>query len=97
MGEFCRQVRTGGCGDGICDLSEDRCTCAADCGVPPTVELDCTDGVDDDCDGDIDCDDLLDCGLDPACNGSAVGDPCVDDGECCTNKCKGAAGRKTCK
>gem|GEM_PF-1465228 len=42
------------CGDGICDpATEDSCSCAADCGAPPTVDTTC-DGFDDDCDGNID-------------------------------------------
>ena len=48
------------CGDGTCDPDEDSCSCAADCGAPPSSELPestCTDGLDNDCDGLIDSDD----------------------------------------
>jgi hypothetical protein len=49
----------------------------ADCGTPcsPTepTEVTCDDGVDNDCDGFVDCDDT-DCAVDPAC----VEDPCGD-------------------
>ena len=54
------------CTDGICDAGE-VCTCPADCGTPPSSEVPgstCADGLDNDCDELIDCDDL-DC--DPAC------------------------------
>ena len=48
------------CGDGNCGFSETPCTCAQDCGIPPTVEH-CTQPGDQDCDGlgdfnDPDCD-----------------------------------------
>ncbi|MDO8631091.1 MAG: hypothetical protein Q7R41_11425, partial [Phycisphaerales bacterium] len=39
------------CGNGICLSPENSCSCPADCGPPPTTELVCNDGVDDDCDG----------------------------------------------
>jgi hypothetical protein len=84
------------CGDAVCDgvNGEDPCTCPADCGAPPSSEVPgqtCNDGVDNDCDGDVDGADA-DC---PAC--VALGDPCVDDAECCSNKCRGPSGRKECK
>ncbi len=40
------------CGDGTCHQVE-MCSCAADC-IPEPSELDCADGLDDDCDGLID-------------------------------------------
>ena len=48
------------CGDGTCDPGEDSCSCAADCGTPPSSELlesTCADGLDNDCDGVIDAED----------------------------------------
>jgi choice-of-anchor B domain-containing protein len=56
------------CGDQTCDPGEDGCSCASDCGAPPSTEAGlCTDGADNDCDGDTDCADA-DCdGVDPAC------------------------------
>jgi hypothetical protein len=75
------------CGDGTCDSGEDPC-CLDDCGMPPP-ETDCTDGVDNDCDGLIDGDDgdcILNCG--------SRGDPCSSDSDCC-NQCN--RGRGTCK
>jgi hypothetical protein len=55
------------CGDGDCTGDEDPCSCAQDCGSPPTAETGlCTDGVDNDCDTYTDCDDS-DCSADLAC------------------------------
>jgi len=52
----------------------------------------CSDGVDNDCDGDVDGDDS-DCG-----GGSGgPGDPCVSNGDCLSNKCKGKPGNMTCR
>src|SRR5262245_46899193 len=63
----------------------------------PSTEV-CTDGIDNDCDNLIDCADP-NCSADPACTGgcSPVGAPCNVNSDCCGNKCKGPAGRKTCK
>ncbi len=33
----------------------------------------------------------------PPCTLGQVGDPCTQDSDCCSNKCKGPAGGKTCK
>lgn len=84
------------CGNGSCGGGEDQCNCASDCGTPPSSEVDCADGLDEDCDGNTDCGDA-DCSSDPACQCTAVGDPCTTDSDCCSNKCRGAANRKTCK
>lgn len=85
------------CSDNTCDPGEDSCSCAADCGAPPADEVGlCSDGVDNDCDGDIDCDDG-DCATDLACSCLPVGSSCSASGDCCSNKCKGKAGAKVCK
>jgi sialate O-acetylesterase len=68
----------GFCGDLACGAGEDRCTCAVDCGEPPESELDCSDGLDDDCDSEFDCDDP-DCLGDPAC--AFCGDGACNPGE----------------
>ena len=52
------------CGDGTCDPDEDVCNCPEDCGPPPGE--DCADGIDNDCDGLVDCADE-DCIDDPVC------------------------------
>ncbi|HVP12377.1 MAG TPA: hypothetical protein VMV94_14465 [Phycisphaerae bacterium] len=54
-------------GDGICEPGETGCVCWMDCGPPPVVEGDCGNGVDDDCDGLVDCADTFDCGFSPEC------------------------------
>ena len=83
------------CGDLTCNGLEDSCTCGVDCGAPAASESDCTDGLDDDCDGYVDCDDF-DCDADPACAAPA----CDDDGVCepgedclsCPDDCRGKLG-----
>jgi hypothetical protein len=80
------------CGDGTCDLDEDQCGCADDCGTPPSMEADCTDGADNDCDTAIDCDDS-DCSSGPDCNCKTKGEWCSNNRECCSNDCRG----KKCK
>lgn len=84
------------CGDGTCDANEDTCVCSTDCGVPPGSELNCTDGIDNDCDTVIDCADP-DCSLGPACACGAKHDLCTSDSDCCSSKCKGKPGARTCK
>ena len=80
------------CGDGTCDPGEDQCSCAVDCGLPPATETNCSDGLDDDCDNLVDCDDA-DCNSSPACTCLARGEICTEDSECCSNRCH----RGTCK
>ncbi|HZE89040.1 MAG TPA: trypsin-like peptidase domain-containing protein [Verrucomicrobiae bacterium] len=61
----------------------------------PVTEV-CNDGLDNDCDGLIDCADS-NCAGSPSCPScSAVGSSCTVNSDCCSNKCKGPAGRKTC-
>ena len=54
-------------GDGVCEPGETPCVCWMDCGPPSVVEGDCGNGLDDDCDGLVDCEDTFDCGLSPQC------------------------------
>jgi len=54
------------CGDGSCDAGESCSSCGLDCQISVTEVGNCTDGIDGDCDGLIDCADP-DCSTDPAC------------------------------
>ena len=69
------------CGDGSCDLGEDECNCPQDCGTPPGTEIECADGIDNDCDG------LTD-GDDPDCQCGGKNAPCSDNSDCCSGFCK---------
>ena len=80
------------CGDTVCEVGEDSCLCEADCGAPPAAELACEDGVDGDCDGQIDCADS-DCSAVLACLcGNGVCDAGEDCGSCATDCISGSGG-----
>ncbi len=53
------------CGDLQCGIGETPCDCEIDCGSFTPIELACSDGVDNDCDGTFDCADG-DCAVAPA-------------------------------
>jgi hypothetical protein len=82
-----------GCPNGTCDPDEDPCSCPADCGDPPTSEAGyCSDGIDNDCGGGLDCNDA-DCEDDDACSCLPDKATCETDSDCCSNKCRGGACR----
>lgn len=84
------------CGDVQCDAGEDECTCAADCGAPPASEINCSDGIDNDCDDAVDCADSS-CAGSPACpTCSPAGAACSSNSQCCSNRCKGKPGSQVC-
>jgi len=68
------------CGDAVCGGYESSCDCEVDCGLPPAVETDCADGLDDDCDGLTDAQDA-------DCPCSATGVACTLGSECCSGVC----------
>jgi lysyl endopeptidase len=63
----------------------------------PSTEV-CTDGIDNDCDSAIDCADSS-CASDPSCASSCSprGASCTTNASCCSNKCKGPTGGRTCR
>ena len=95
-----------GCTVDTCNEATDSCDSAANDGLCDDglfcnglescdVVFDCQGGVDP-CMGGLLCDEANDVCTDPnAC--FPKGDACVVDEDCCSNKCRGPAGRKTCK
>jgi hypothetical protein len=76
------------CGDGACNGDEDSCDCYEDCGQPPDSEVGlCSDNIDNDCNGAVDCDDS-ECRDLPIC-GSCLpkGTTCTSGEECCSGSC----------
>lgn len=83
FGEYYPLDVASGCGDGVCSGDESTCSCATDCGAPPSAELTCGDGVDNDCDGDVDCADA-DCASDSLCGPSCGDGVCSGDESSCS-------------
>jgi len=84
------------CGNLICEpgFGEDSCTCPGDCGPPAGSETSCGDGTDNDCDGNVDCNDS-DCnGVPPCPDCVTAGGSCSANSDCCSTRCKGNG---TCK
>ena len=87
-GNFC-------CGDLTCQAAESCAICGVDCAVTEVGA--CANGEDDNCDGNVDCDDFF-CRNDPACasTGGSCGNGVCDPGEDCTtcSDCDGRTGGK---
>ena len=77
--------------NGLTDTADPNCACTPTPGQE-NAETSCDDTFDNDCDGDIDSADS-DCG--PMCAPKA--DSCTLNSDCCSNKCRGPSGGKTCK
>ncbi|MGD2076429.1 MAG: S8 family serine peptidase [Gammaproteobacteria bacterium] len=81
--------------DAVCSACTgyDESVCVPLCISSEDTETSCEDGVDNDCDGDIDA-------ADSDCAGTMLlpkGASCSLDSECASNKCKGRSGDMTCK
>jgi hypothetical protein len=82
------------CGDLQCTGIENSFNCALDCGAPPpcdSTETSCTDALDNDCDGFLDCADS-NCSSSPACAPACrpKNASCTTNSQCCSNRCKGS-------
>ena len=87
------------CGDATCNGGETKCSCPADCGVPPASEVPgstCKDGINNDCDAATDCADS-DCATAAECTCKPLGQSCTTSTQCCSNRCRGTKGIKTCQ
>jgi hypothetical protein len=74
------------CGDSVCSDGETCANCALDCALGFEI---CDNGIDDDCNGLVDCADGA-CSGDPVCSVSckASGESCLLSSECCSNNCR---------
>jgi len=73
------------CGNGSCDPGESSCSCPADCGAAGSEV--CDNGLDDDCDGMVDCFDA-DCADSSSCSCLAKNESCQSDSACCSGRCR---------
>ncbi len=85
---------SGGCTDADGDGYEDEACGGTDCNdanqaVNPGASEICGDSLDNNCDGNVD----------EGCGGSclAKGESCSANADCCSNKCKGKGGNKSCR
>jgi hypothetical protein len=82
-------------GDGYCP-SQGDCN-DADPNVRPFAVEQCTGGIDENCNGLVDCDDPG-CSTSPACTTCLpLGASCTQNGQCCSLSCGGKPNRRTCR
>jgi hypothetical protein len=82
-------------GDGFC-TSQGDCD-DANPNIRPTAVEACTGGVDENCNGLVDCADPA-CASSPACTTCApLGTSCTQNAQCCSLNCGGKPNRKTCR
>ena len=72
------------CGNSICENAENCSVCGLDCGSPSES---CGNGIDDNCNGLIDCADGA-CSSLPACQCSGSGLTCSSNSQCCSGSCR---------
>jgi len=77
------------CDNGTCDFGENPCNCQADCPGAESTELTCDDGIDNDCDLQIDCADLNCSGVLPCTCGNEYCESFEDHCNCPAD-CPGA-------
>ena len=82
------------CGNEMCDPGENSCTCNTDCGPAPGSEQTCSNLVDDDCDGLVDCDDM-DCMGNQDCQSACDNDFMCETGEDCDNCANDCESKRT--
>jgi hypothetical protein len=86
---------TDGDGDGFCP-SQGDCN-DANPNVRPNAPEACSGGVDENCNGLVDCNDPG-CGTSPSCTTCRpLGASCTQNGQCCSLSCGGKPNRKTCR
>lgn len=80
------------CGNATCDATETCSLCSLDCGGTGEV---CGNGVDDDCNGLVDCADSV-CATAAGCICKATNTSCTANSQCCSGVCRTVGKKRTC-
>ncbi len=72
------------CGNDTCEASENCSNCATDCAAAAET---CGNQIDDNCNGQIDCQDSACISL-PSCQCGASGSACTSNSQCCSGSCR---------